>query len=185
MNRQHAFIRLIGGITVAGLALTACGGGSDSPRARGTSQVLPVRANPIANTATAPGLSITSVLVENNEDPATKKDAEDHLEVALRNTSTTALSGFEVYYTITDTKTKETEGYYTNLGPEFTIPAGASRTVHFDQTGKVDHFPDNEFSIYNSSKNALDVKVQVSAKGVAVADSSVKKDAGGAENPDE
>jgi hypothetical protein len=31
----------------------------------------------------------------------------------------------------------------------------------------------------------LDVKVQVSAKGVAVADSSVRKDAGGAENPDE
>jgi len=188
MNRQHAVVRLIGGITVAGLALTACSGGGSENAARaaeGSSQVLPVRANPIANNATAPGLEITSVLVENNQDPATKKDAEDHLEVALRNSSTQALSGFEVYYTITDTKTSETEGYYTNLGPEFTIPAGASRTVHFDQTGKVDHFPDNEFSIYNSSKNALDVKVQVSAKGVAVADSSVKKDAGGAENPDE
>ena len=46
-------------------------------------------------------------------------------------------------------------------------------------------FPDNKFSLYNSSKNALDVTVEVSAKGVAVANSSVKKDAGGPENPDE
>lgn len=198
MNRHHTVIRAIGGLAVVGLALTACGGGATSaspatgsgtsttsPAAGNSSQVLPVAANPITNTSTAPGLTIKSVLVENNEDPATKKVVADHLEIALQNSSTATLSGFEVYYTFTDRKTKDTEGYYADLGPDFTIPAGSSRIVHFDQTGSVDHFPDNNYSLYHESKNALDVTVQVSAKGVAVADASVKKDAGGPENPDE
>ena len=37
----------------------------------------------------------------------------------------------------------------------------------------------------NRLEELLDVTVEVSAKGVAVANSSVKKDAGGPENPDE
>ena len=202
MNKNPARNRLIGGLAAAGLALalTACGGGGSSGAApaasggastsatrsdAGSSQVLPVKENPIANTATAPGLTVTSVLVENNEDPATKKAVDDHLEIALQNTAAAALSGFEVYYTFTDVKTKASEGYYAKLGPEFTIPAGSSRTVNFDQTGLPDHYPDNKFSLYNSSKNALDVTVEISAEGVAVAKASVMKDAGGPENPDE
>jgi hypothetical protein len=146
--------------------------------------VLPVTANPISNTATAPGLKIAQVLVENNTDPATGKDAPDHLEIALQNDGQQELSNLEVYYEITDLTTGAKEGYYRKL-EGFTIPAGGTRVVHFDNTGEKDHYPDNEFSLYHLSLNELQVDVMVSAAGVAPQIASVKKDAGGDENPDE
>ena len=60
-----------------------------------------------------------------------------------------------------------------------------TRIAHFDNTGATDHFPVNKFSLYSTSKNAMDVTVIVSAEGAAVQTATVKKDAGGAENPDE
>ncbi len=146
--------------------------------------VLPVTANPISNDATEPGLTIEQVLVENNVNPATNKDAPDHLEIALRNESQQELSGFEVYYEITDLTTGAKEGYYSKL-EGFTIPAGGTRVVHFDNSGEEDHFPVNEFSLYHLSMSELQVDVMVSAAGVAPQTASVKKDAGGDENPDE
>lgn len=154
---------------------------SESPR-RG--QVLPVKENPIANTSGAPGLEITSVLVENNEDPKTGKGVSDHLEVALSNSGSARLSGFEVFSTFTDRKTKASESYYTKLPASFTIAPGAGRIAHFDDTGATDHFPVNSFSLYSTSRNALDVTVTVSAEGVAVQNTTVKKDKGGAEEND-
>jgi len=147
-----------------------------------TAQVLPVADNPISNTATAKGLKIASVLVENNEDPATKKAVDDHLEVVLENTGASVLTAVEVYYSFTDSKDKSTEGFYTKLPSSFTVAAGGTRTVHFDNTGATDHFPVSKYSLYSTSKNALDVSVTVSAEAVAVQTATVKKDAGGAEN---
>ena len=144
-------------------------------------QVFPVKTDPINNTATAQTLKITNFLVENNVDPATKKIAPDHVEIALKNTGSKSLSGFEVYYTFTDATTKATESYYKKLPASFSIPAGGSRTIHFDNTGQPDHFPVNKFSLYNTSKNALTVSVKVSATGAAPQTSTVKKAAGGAE----
>jgi hypothetical protein len=146
--------------------------------------VLPIAANPITNTSTAPGLAIVQVLVENNVDPATGKDAADHLEIQLRNDSAAELSGFVVYYEITDLTTGAKEGYCSALAG-FTIAPGAERAAHFDNTGQPDHFPDNEFSLYHQSLNEMQVDVIVSATGVAPQSASVKKDAGGDENPDE
>jgi len=159
-------------------------GGTTSPASKGASgaQVLPVPSNPITNAASASGLKISSVLVENNVDPATKKTTDDHLEIALENNSGTDLSGVEVYYTFTDSKDKTSESYYTKLPASFSIPAGGSRIAHFDNTGATDHFPVNKYSLYSTSKNALDVTVVVSATDVAVQSANVKKDAGGAEN---
>ncbi len=145
--------------------------------------VLPVPSSPIANTATAQTLKIDSVLVENNLD-ATGKATSDHLEVALSNTGTTALTGVEVFYTFTDPTTATTENYYTKLPADFSIPAGGKRIVHFDDTGAPDHFPVNKFSLYYTSKNAMDVSVTVSAKDAAVQKLDLKKDAGGAEAAD-
>jgi hypothetical protein len=175
---------------LASVALVAAGcgdskSGSDGgSNAQSTSQVLPVPTNPIDNASKAPGLRIDSVLVENNVDPATNKDAPDHLEILLENTGKSPLQGFEVYYEIADPKTGDHEGYYTKL-TGFSVAPGEKRAVHFDSTGAPDHFPDNEFSLYHSSKNALDVNVTVSAQGAAVQTASVKKDPGGDENPDE
>jgi len=146
--------------------------------------VLPVASNPISNTSTEPGLKIEKVLVEDNVNPATGKDAADHLEIALRNESDKEMSGFEVYYQITDLTTDAKEGYYSKL-EWFTIPAGGERVVHFDDTGEPDHYPDNKFSLYHLSRNAMQFDVTVSASGFAPQTASVKKDAGGDENPDE
>lgn len=194
MNPAHS--RRRAGILTVGLAtlLAACGGGGGSPDAAPapaspTAQadagtVLPVDANPIDNPATADGLVIDSVLVENNVDPATGSDAADHLEIALSNTSSGALNGFEIYYTIADPATGISENYYTALPADFTIPAGGSRVAHFDDTGAPDHFPVNIFSLYYTDTNALEVTVTVSAADVAVQSATVQKDDGGAEVAD-
>ena len=200
MNSPHRYptaLRLGAVALLAATALSGCGGsaaktGSSATvsttisagtgGAAATSQVLPVADNPISNAATAKGLNITSVLVENNEDPATKKTVDDHLEIALENTSANDLTGFEVYYSFADATDEVTEGYYAKLPNSFAIPAGGTRTVHFDNTGAPDHFPVNKYSLYSTSKNALDVTVTVSAADVAVQTATLKKDAGGAEN---
>lgn len=175
--------------------LAACGGGtsntsnnaatpSTSNAAPTPGAVLPVDTNPITNTATADGLIIDSVLVENNVDPTTGKGASDHLEIALTNTGATDLTGFEIYYTFADTKTSATENYYFKLPADFTIPAGGARTAHFDDAGSPDHFPANKFSLYYTDTNALTVTVTVSAKDVKAQTTTITKDAGGAEVAD-
>ncbi len=145
--------------------------------------ILPVSDNPIVNSSTVEALKVDSVLVENNVD-ASGKPVSDHLEVALSNTGSTELSGFEVFYTFTDPTDNITESYYTKLPDSFTIPPGGQRIAHFDNTGAPDHFPVNEFSLYSSSTNALDVTVMVSAQGAAPVTASVQKDAGGQETAD-
>jgi hypothetical protein len=145
--------------------------------------VLPVAANPIANTSTVQALKIDSVLVENNVDGAGKVTS-DHLEIALTNTGGTELKSFEVFYTFTDPASNVSENYYVALPADFTIPAGQVRIAHFDNTGEPDHFPVNEFSLYYSDTNALDVSVTVSAADAAVQTTNLHKDAGGPETAD-
>lgn len=206
--RPHLPTRLRAGFLAAGLlaggaALAACGGGSTSKPAPtataapgnstaaspavssqiGNSPVLPVTDNPINNTSTVQALTIGSVLVENNVDAAGQATA-DHLEIALTNTGTAELSGFEVFYTFTDPMTTTTESYYAKLPETFTIPAGGERAAHFDNTGAVDHFPVSDFSLYYTDTNALDVTVTVSASDTAVQTTTIQKDAGGPETAD-
>ncbi|MCZ7535209.1 MAG: hypothetical protein M5T61_04200 [Acidimicrobiia bacterium] len=193
-DHHRRALRLATVIAATGIALGACGSssnGSSTPSgatatssAGATSRVLPVTDNPITNTSTTKALKIDSVLVENNVDPATGKATDDHLEIALTNTGGNALSGFEVYYTFTDATTNATESYYLKLPDTFTIAPGASRTAHFDNTGALDHFPVNQYSLYNTSTNALDVTVVVSAPGAAVRTATIQKDAGGPEEAD-
>ena len=176
-------------LTLAALA-SGCGGGggassASSPRANttpsaATGQVLPVPKNPISNASTAPGLTITKALVENNVSPDTGKTVDDHLEIALRNTSSKPLGQIGVYYKITDPAKGVSEGYYTKLDG-VTIDPGASRVVHFDNTGATDHYPVNKYSLYYTDRNALVVDVIASTPNVKPATFTVKKDAGGAE----
>ncbi len=147
-----------------------------------STRVLPVARNPISNTAKAAGLKITKTLVENNVSPDTNKVVADHLEITLKNTSAKPLSQVAIYYKITDEKKSVSEGYYAKLDG-FTIAPGATRVAHFDQTGAGDHFPVNKYSLYYTDKNALAVDVMASAPGVKPATSTVKKDAGGPEDP--
>jgi hypothetical protein len=197
-RRSRHGLSVTAAVTLAASVLVGCGGGSATTPAPppadstgggnapvgGGAAVLPVDSNPIINTATAPGLVIDSVLVENNVNPATGKDAPDHLEIALSNTSSAELSGFEIYYTFTDPKTGVIENYYAKLPADFTVAAGAKRVAHFDDTGAPDHFAVNKFSLYSTDLNALEVSVTVSANGVAVQTTTLKKDEGGAETAD-
>lgn len=195
-THTHRYRTAIAAIGIAGTLLLAACGGSSSTNAKpaatatggttpaGASAVLPVTSNPISNTATADGLHIDTVLVENNVDPTTGKDASDHLEIALSNSTGNTLGGIEIYYTFADPKTGVTENYYTPLPADFTIPAGGTRTVHFDDTGATDHFPVNKFSLYYTDTNALDVTVTASAQGVKVQTATITKDEGGAEVAD-
>ena len=123
------------------------------------------------------------MLVENNEDDEGNA-VDDHLEIALTNTGANDLGGFEIYYTISDPTTGDTESYYTELPADFTIAPGAQRIVHFDNTGQPDHFAVNQYSLYYTDTNALDVTVEVSARDSALATSTVQKDAGGEEEAD-
>jgi hypothetical protein len=145
--------------------------------------VLPVKENPIKNASTVQALKVESVHVEDNVNAAGKA-VNDHLEVTLANTGRTDLSGVEFYYTYTDVTSKVTESYYSKLPDTFTIPAGGKRVAHFDNTGAVDHFPVNKFSVLYTSKNALEGSVVVSAVGAAPQTNTFKKDPGGAEAAD-
>ncbi len=193
IHRQPHRLRL----TAAALAIAVAGtvgacsstptpssSAATSPNGGASAQVLPVGDNPITNTSTASGLAIDSVLVENNTDPTTNKATNDHLEIALTNTTAAPLTGIEIFTTFTDPTTNTTENYYLALPSTFTIEPGASRTAHFDNTGAPDHFPVNDYGIYAASPNALDVTVTVSANGVAVQTATAHKDAGGSEQAD-
>ena len=193
-GRQTARAALAAGAVVTVLALaTACGGGNTSSDVNTTpssgdnatsgSPVLPVQSNPIKNTSTTQALTVDNVLVENNED-ASGTAVDDHLEISVTNSGGAALAGFEVYYTIKDPKTSESESYYSRLPGSFTVAPGAGRVIHFDDTGGADHFPVNQYSLYYTDTNALEVEVTVSAFDSAPQTLTVVKDAGGAEEAD-
>ena len=162
--------------SAAGTATTA----ATAPATSVSTQVLPVPQNPISNTSTAPGLTITKVLVENNISPDTGKGVGDHLEIQLKNSTAKPLDQVGIYFKITDPMTAATEGYYTELAG-FSIPAGGTRIVHFDQTTATDHFPVNKYSLFYTDKNALSVDVMASSPNVQPATFTVQKAAGGAE----
>jgi hypothetical protein len=187
MNRTTAVPAAVAALAAA-LILGGCASTPSSP-ARGASDkpsaamVLPVTSDPIVNTATAATLSITDATVENNVDPATNKAIADRLQLTLKNTGTTALTGFEVYYEMTDAKAGKKEGYYQKL-TGFTIPAGQQSTVSFDNGTGPGHYPENTFSVYRTSTNEVDFTVQVSATGAKIATGTAKKSPGTGEKVD-
>ena len=200
MNNQHkrparALATMLAATTIG---VTACGGTSTPAAIPATttasstvgsaaadgSTVLPVTSNPISNTATAVSLVIDEVLVENNVDASTGATADDHLEIAVRNSGADTLSGFEVFYTITDPTTGEAESYYTSLPDSFDVVSGSTRRIHFDNSGAVDHFADNAYSLYHTSMNGLEFSVTVSAGNAAPQTVTVLKDPGGDEVAD-
>ena len=178
-------------VAVAAMLVVASGCGGDSGDSggspdtaggatKGSSQVLPVKENPIANDATANGLAITKALVENNVSAETGKDVPDHLEIALKNTGSKPVEAVEVYYKIVDKTKNISEGYHHELDG-FRIDPGKTRVAHFDETGAKDHFPVNKYSLYYTDKNELFVEIMASATGVKPATFTARKDAADAE----
>lgn len=145
--------------------------------------VLPVTSNPIVNTSSTPGLTIAAAAVQDNTDPVTKAAISDRLQITLKNTGGTTLTGFEVFYTMKDTVTNATESYYQKLDGT-TLAPGASTTIDFDNQAGAGHYPENTFSLYRSSKNKIEFTIEASATGVAIATSTAVKDAGNGEKSD-
>ena len=134
-------------------------------------------------------------------------NATDHLEIALTNTGKNDLNNFDAYYSVTDTVTKKQEGYYVKL-VGFTLEAGATKTLHFDNKGgdltgiiapisssvmdKVQqdnkngvlHYNGNANGIYGTSINEAIFQGQIHAAGYAPIDFSAKKSKGTAEVKD-
>ncbi len=165
-----------GASTPAGTSGSSSAATSASPAAR----VLPVAKNPITNSSSAPGLTITKALVENNVAPDTGKGVADHLEIALKNSTSKPVDQVAVYFKITDTGLGKSEGYFTKLSG-LIIKPGATRVVHFDNTVAADHYPVNRYSLFYTDKGAMTINVSASSRGLKVATFTVKKAAGGAE----
>lgn len=173
--------------TIAGaMLLASCSSTASKPTTTTNigAAVLPAETNPILNNSTADGLTIDSVLVENNVDSETGKTADDHLEMALSNTSTTTLTNIEIFYTFTNPRSGLTESYFTKLPSTFSIPPGGTRIAHFDDSGRPDHFAVNKFSLYYTDIEQLNVTVTVSAPNFKIQTTDLTKDAGGAEAAD-
>lgn len=193
MNRRPIPVLIAVALALAAVTLSGCTGTSPTPApsapltTTGTTapgSVLPVTSNPIANTSTTPGLSITYAAVEDNVDPATKAPIDDRLQLTLKNDTASDLTHVEVYYTMLDTKTQATESYYSDLS-DLVLPAGKETTVYFDNTGQPGHYPENKFSLYRSSANEVTFTIEVSADGVKPATATATKAVGTGEVPGE
>ena len=193
-NRRFTATLLAGAVALA--ALTGCtatataGSLTSSPSAStsGSSDtVLPVDANPIVNDSSTPGLSVTYAAVEDNVDQATGQAISDQLELTIANATSTDVSGLEVFYTMTDATTGQSESYYQDLGA-LTVPAGSDVTVYCDNgtgTGTgAGHYPENTFSLYRSSSNQVDFTIEVSTPGLAPATAIATKGVGTGEVAD-
>lgn len=139
-------------------------------------------ADQIKNTSTLDGLHLLSAKVEDNTDSA-GKPVNDRLEIALQNTSSVSMDGFEVYYLITDTMTQAKEGYYKKL-TGLTVAAGKTQTMYFDNATGAGHYSYNPSSLYYKSLNKLTFDITVSTSGFKPQTIQATKAAGGAEQKD-
>ena len=135
------------------------------------------RTNPIAATSAVKALEIVSAKVEDNYDLEAKRDAPDHLELEVKNLTYSNVGDMEIYYTITDDKTRVMEAYYQKL-EGLVLPKAASRLIHLDAGGAAGHFRANPNSVLYRTPNGKTLSVQLAAQGYAPAQLQLHKDEG-------
>jgi Bacterial TSP3 repeat len=146
-------------------------------------------ANPIPQTGKPATLKIKSYKVEDNFDPKTKKDVDDHLECEIENTGSADKTGLKIFYSILDTGNNKKESYFRDL-KGFAMKAGAVSVLHFDISGSPDyagaatHFRINPNAALYATVPEKMIEVQIAAEGEAPVSVSFKKDKGGAETAD-
>ena len=146
-------------------------------------------ANPIPQTGGPATLKIKSHKVEDNFDPKTKKDVDDHLEIEIENTGTVDKTGLKVFYSILDTGSNKKESYFRDL-KGFAMKAGAVTVLHFEISGATDyasaatHFRINPNAALYTTVPEKMIELQIAAEGEAPVSVSFKKDKGGAETAD-
>jgi len=145
--------------------------------------VVPVAKNPIVNASKVAGISILSAMVQDNVDPTTGKAIPDRLLIKVGNSSTKIASGFEIYYTMVDSVTKQTENYYQMLNG-FSVKPKSVAYLNFDGKAGFGHFPENKYSVYRASTNEVKFSILLSAKGFKIANGSAIKAKGTGEKVD-
>lgn len=140
-------------------------------------------ADPIAQTGAVAPFAIKEALVENNYDFAAKKNATDHFELLLTNTTDVGVKDVSIYVTVKDVDTGKTESYFKKLAG-FVIPPKGEARIHLDDGSAAGHFRDNPNGMYHSSQSAKVITFEVAANGFAPVKISVNKDKGGAEAAD-
>lgn len=122
-------------------------------------------------------IEITDARVEDNA-------TADHLEISMKNTGTSDLSNFDMYYTITDKVTGDKEAYYQKL-ENLTVKAGDTVTIHFDNNiSEANHYYGNMNGLYGTSSNGLTFDIQLHSAGYAPLGFTVDKADGTAEVAD-
>lgn len=174
-------------VVIGGLAFwqisNSTGGVAPTAATSTAGTVLPVTSNPIKNSSTTPGLSITSAMVEDNVDPATGTAMADRLQLTLKNATSKSLSGLEIFYQQKDGTTGKTESYYQKLDP-LTLAPNSETTIYFDNQSGTGHYPENKFSIYRNSTSQVDFSIEASATGMKLAVATAKKSPGTGEKVD-
>ncbi len=116
-------------------------------------------------------VSVEDIRVEDNA-------TDDHLEMTIKNTGSTVLENFDIFYTITDKLDNTTESYYFKLDG-LSLAAGETKTIHFDnlidQSG---HYYGNPYGLYGTSANGLIFNIELHSKGYKVMTMSIEKDQG-------
>ena len=145
--------------------------------------------NPIPQTGAPSTLKIKSGKVEDNFDPKTKKDVDDHLEIEIENTGKADKTGLKVFFSITEEGSARKESTFRDL-KGFTMKAGAVSVLHFDIAGTVDyaaaaqHFRINpNAALYQTIPPKL-IEMQFALDGEMPVSTTIKKDKGGAETAD-
>lgn len=146
-------------------------------------------ANPIPRGGKLGGLTVVSGKAEDNADPVTNKDVSDHIELEVKNLSSSDIKGISLFITIKDDDTGKSENYYRKL-PGYIVAKGMSRTLHFDINGTIDfsaatdHFRANPNSSFYKTINPKTIEVEIAATDYAPAAITFKKSKGGAETAD-
>lgn len=138
--------------------------------------------SPIQQGGAPASFHIGELLVENNVDPITHKDAPDHLEIQVINDADRPLSGVTLYYTLTDVNTGAKEAYVAH--PNLAVPAHGDARLHIDDSGVAGHVRANPNSIYATTQSAKTLSVTLQLPGETAVEQTIKKDAGGAEQAD-
>lgn len=136
--------------------------------------------NPIKESSAKVGFKINSIVVENNVD-AGGAAAPDHLELTVTNTAGADIgSGFELYYTLTDTVTGTVQSFYLPL-PGFALKTGETVHLHVDDATAAGHFRADPNSMFYTGKNAVKVEATLHTPSFAPQTTGIQKDAAGAE----
>ena len=109
--------------------------------------------------------------------------ADDHLEIALKNTGSADIALQDGTITISDKVSSGKEVYYVDLGG-FVLKAGSKTVLHFDNGTAPGHFPGNVNGLYRTATEGLTFDIVLHSRGFQPLALQTEKAPGAAEIAD-